>query len=765
MRPICLVMSAFGPYAKDTIIDFSRFGNSGIFLITGDTGAGKTTIFDAICYALYGVASGSIRESKTFASDFAANSIPKVKLSFQHRGESYIVSRTPAYVTSGIEKKATASLVLPSGIEISGPKNVNEEIICLLCLDSQQFRQVAMLAQNDFQKFLFCTSRERADILRKLFTTERFSVLQEKITECARNAKFTLESIKTSCTEYSGRYSTIPETRLAKLVLEVSSSKEGFFRMEELLKAADAAIYEDQMQASTLKRGIISTQRRAIHIRTEIEAGKLINAELDRLAATIQRSIELRNQEPDMVKLGKKFEISKKILEILPLEARAVTSRKRSVETKDVCEKAVIKLEKTKNKAYEAKTALEKIQRTNVTISQKQEEIGKLKSLIPQFVEYNDATEQMRRGDVELARVKKDVDDCKTEVEKEKVQRDTMIMRLFDITDVPAKLTGANQQKNQITVRTATLETVKRSLTAYQHSEKELATQEIVYIKAVNACEKAAAVYQLKERAFFDGQIAILAQHLIEGSPCPICGSTHHPHPAKLSVENPTETALNRAKAKLSEMEKKRNFASITRSAALATLKRDEQHIKSLASLLFELPRDPDWTKQLGGLIDVEITKMTVQYNEITTEISVLSQLSDEKKSIEVNLRRMNETIQAHEQKLILLIKQLEEIHRRVEYSKSRAETLKRQLPSDYSSSVELINAVQRMEEEMAHYRKWETDLANACETAKSAKYEAISACIAAKNIHDDARAQCAADDEAFSLALAERELDYLHFR
>ena len=96
MRPVRLVMSAFGPYAKETVIDFSLFGSSCIFLLTGDTGAGKTTIFDAISYALYGVASGSIREAKTLASDFShAESVPYVELSFQHRGELYTIRRTP----------------------------------------------------------------------------------------------------------------------------------------------------------------------------------------------------------------------------------------------------------------------------------------------------------------------------------------------------------------------------------------------------------------------------------------------------------------------------------------------------------------------------------------------------------------------------------------------------------------------------------------------------------------------------------------------
>jgi exonuclease SbcC len=622
-----------------------------------------------------------------------------------------------------------------------------------------------MLAQNDFQKFLFCTSSERADILRKLFATERFAIIQEKIAERARDAKIALEAIKTSCTEHAGRFAIIPGTRLSKLVSEIFSAKDGFFRMEELLEAADAAIHEDQIQASILKGSIISAQKQAIHIRTEIEAGKHINEELDRLVAVVQQSIELRNREPEMIKLSKKLEISKKIKEILPFEARAVTSRTRSAETKNIYEKAEIKLSKMKNDAHNAEMALAEIQMKNITLSQRQEEIGKLKSFVPQFAEYDDATEQIRRREVELVKVEKDVDDCKAEAEKEKVQREKLITRLFEITDAPAKLTAAKHQKDQITARTATLETMKRSFTAYQRDKKELEAQEIAYVKAMDSYEKAALICQWKEHAFFDGKIGILAQHLIEGSPCPVCGSKHHPHPAELSTEIPTETSLNRTKKELSELEKKRNTAANSHSAIFARFRSNEQHIQSLASLLFEIPRDPDLTKQLGKMIDVETAELSVQYDKITNEISVLSQHSDEKKSIEVDLRRMNEIIQAHEQKLTLLIKQLEDICKRVEYLKSRAETLKHQLPPNYSTSVELANAIRQMEEEMTQYRKRETYLTNACETARIEKYNAISACIAAKSIHDDATAQCVADEEAFSMALSERGLDHLCFR
>lgn len=759
-------MSAFGPYAGETVIDFSRFGGSGIFLITGDTGAGKTTIFDAISYALYGVASGSIREAKTLSSDFAAPEIlPYVELSFLHRGEPYSIHRTPVHGCGGTEKKATATLVLPSGTEISGLKNVGEVIGGLLGLDSQQFRQVAMLAQNDFQKFLFCTSRERADILRKLFATERFLVMQEKITARAKEAKLSVDAIKTSCTERAGRFVAVSGTDFAELAAGVCTSRDGFFQMEELLAAAKATVHEDRMQASALRSGIVSRQKQTAYIRTEIEAGKLINAELDQLHAALRHSAELQEKEGEMEELERKLGTSRKAREILPFEQRAVTAQQRLSEAEAVCRNAAEQLSLMQQKAGEAEAALAEIRRITASIPQKQKEIGKLRSLVSQFAEYETATGQQIRGKAELAKIETELAERKSAIRKKKVRRDTLTLRLSGIADAPAKLAEAKHREDQISSRTTALSAVKTALAAYLRVEKEHTAKEIAYTKAANACDEAAAVCRRKERAFFDGQAGIMAQRLAADSPCPVCGSTHHPHPARLSTEIPTEAGLNEAKAELSEAEKARSKAAAECSGVLSTLRAEKQHIRTLAAPLFDLPAGSGWTRKLDELTGAGIAAGAGQLQQVSEEIAELSKLSVEKKSLEKELHRMNDAAPNLDHELELLTKKAEDIRRRAEYAKSRAETLKHRLPCGYASSAELHTAVQRMETDAAEQMQRETDCAAGLESAKSARYAATSACSTAEGIRDDARAQCTAAEEAFSGALAERGLDRTEYR
>ena len=190
MRPLHLTMSAFGPYAGQIELDLTELGRSGLFLITGDTGAGKTTIFDAISYALYGEASGDGREPRMLRSDFASPDTETfVELSFLSGGENYLVRRSPEYERpkkrgSGTTSHSTeVSLTLPDGQIVTRIADVNQKLNEIIGLPREQFRQVAMIAQGDFMRLLRASSSEREEIFRKLFGTDACRYFQEQLQE------------------------------------------------------------------------------------------------------------------------------------------------------------------------------------------------------------------------------------------------------------------------------------------------------------------------------------------------------------------------------------------------------------------------------------------------------------------------------------------------------------------------------------------------------------------------------------------------------
>ncbi|HZW48532.1 MAG TPA: SMC family ATPase, partial [Bacillota bacterium] len=196
MRPLNIVMSAFGPYAARTELDLQQLGSEGLFLITGDTGAGKTTIFDAIAFALFGEASGSTRSVDSLRSDFAdAECKTYVELLFLHKGKQYLIQRNPSYLRpkknrSGFTMENTdAALNMPDGRVIAGAKEVTAKITDLLGVNYKQFKQIAMIAQGEFLQLLLADSKMRGDIFRRVFNTELYQTAQELLKEKEKAAR------------------------------------------------------------------------------------------------------------------------------------------------------------------------------------------------------------------------------------------------------------------------------------------------------------------------------------------------------------------------------------------------------------------------------------------------------------------------------------------------------------------------------------------------------------------------------------------------
>ena len=205
MRPLTITMSAFGPFAKETVIDLSALGDSGLFLITGDTGAGKTTIFDAITYALYGASSGGIREPKMLRSDFAnADTETFVEMTFIYRGAHYTIRRSPEYLRprkrgkGETKKPAEATLILPSGKVLTTVATVNQKIEEILGVSLAQFTQIAMIAQGEFRKLLSAETKDRSEIFRRIFNTEIYKNLQDSLKQKASELESDYQQLQAS---------------------------------------------------------------------------------------------------------------------------------------------------------------------------------------------------------------------------------------------------------------------------------------------------------------------------------------------------------------------------------------------------------------------------------------------------------------------------------------------------------------------------------------------------------------------------------------
>ena len=258
MRPLKLIMSAFGPYAGSTEVDFTSLGERGLYLITGDTGAGKTTIFDAITFALYGEASGEIREASMLRSNYADEKTPTfVELSFVLGGKEYRVRRNPEYNRPKARgegftlQKSDAELTLPDGKIITRQKYVNQQIVEILGIDRSQFTRIAMIAQGDFRKLLFASTEERKKIFQKLFHTHLYQSLQEELKRISAQMRKEFEKASASLDQYAEGILCGKEDPLQDQVQKARENQIPVAKIAELLKQL---IDSDRMSESGLER-------------------------------------------------------------------------------------------------------------------------------------------------------------------------------------------------------------------------------------------------------------------------------------------------------------------------------------------------------------------------------------------------------------------------------------------------------------------------------------------------------------------------------
>ena len=512
MRPITLTMSAFGPYAAKTVIELDKLGTNGLYLITGDTGAGKTTIFDAITYALYGEASGNTRDVNMFRSKYAEPSTPtEVELTFEYAQKIYTVKRNPEYDRPKARgegyttEKANAELHYPDGRVVTKLKEVNKAIVDIMGIDRSQFTQIAMIAQGDFLKLLLASTEDRKKIFQKIFRTQCYYQLQERLKQQTGDLAKDYGKIGDSIRQYINGIACHPDD---VLMLEVDKAKKGELKNTEAVQLVEKLIDQDAAaQQKVLERiGELDKQKEAI-------AAQLAVAE--------NRKTTEEKQE--------------KAKENHALE----TQRLKRLETE-------------KNEAAAHQPEVQKAV----------EAIAKLKAQLSEYAE-------MQKKQTERTGLQKDLKEVaqkiKTEAETEKKLARSVAE--FKAEQASLQNAGAVQaaqkaEKDRLAEQQKDLEALKKEYAAYQKLEAQLKKAQADYAQKSEDSGRKRAEYEHKNKLYLDAQAGILAETLTEGVPCPVCGSLEHPHPAQKPENAPTKQELEICKAKAEEAEKATQEAS-----------------------------------------------------------------------------------------------------------------------------------------------------------------------------------------------------------
>lgn len=481
MRPTQLTISAFGPYAGEIKLDMDALGDRGLYLISGDTGAGKTTIFDAITFALYGNASGEARRPKMLRSKYALPDAGTfVEMSFVYNGMEYSVRRNPEYMRAKqrgegeTKEKPDAELNMPDGRVITGDKAVTQEIETLLGLSREQFSQIAMLAQGSFSRLLSGKTEDRGIIFREIFGTRPYQQFQEKLKEQAKALYGQYADTRKSIEQYTG--GVIPGDEREDLAIRWKEAQKGSLEvmlalLEQMITAdreeenaldGKMKAIREEMSALVLKLGKAQS---ASKVFKDLEAARLI---LDREAPRLAAAKGNYNKE-------KEGQAERDIL--------MVTITK--------MEEAMKSYARYDGLAAGREECLKRIGRLKANALRNQEEEARWR-------------EQLLKEDNELAALKTAGEDYQA--------AQSAIEKLAEYRTRVDSLVG--------------------ELSEYHRERKNLEQAQELYREADETRRRADQVYKSLYQRFLDNQAGILARELVEGSPCPVCGSTVHPAPA-----------------------------------------------------------------------------------------------------------------------------------------------------------------------------------------------------------------------------------------
>ena len=608
MRPLKLTVSAFGPYAGTVAIDLEQLGEQGLYLITGDTGAGKTTIFDAITYALYGEPSGDDRDPSMFRSKYAKPETPtQVELVFSYGGKTYTVRRNPEYERpakkgSGTTiQKADAELHLPDGRLITKAREVTREITGIIGLNRSQFSQIAMIAQGDFRKLLQADTKSRQEIFREIFKTRYYMVFQEKVKGQAIELQRDCQAARASVQQYISGVVCQEDNLLRPNLLKAQS---GNLPLQETVELIQRLIDQDQ------------------------EAEGVCQKDLDRLDCTLKETSTLLGKAQEAQKVREKLEQDRKEREMLALQMevaqKALEAEQEKVPRQESLRKELAALEaelpryqELSNQEAVLATLVESIESLEKTCSQQAEEqaakeglLGKWKQELDGLASVDAEQERLLRErdqaegrQAVLAALKSQIEQwqvCLQKINTEQHQHEELIQKQKELAarlaEEKARLranqetfqasAGLSEEKlellhrqDQAQKRQQALADLLCELDKYNEEETSLQVAQSDYEQARERSEQLEETYRRKNRAFLDEQAGLLAQSLVEGQPCPVCGSLHHPTPARLSGDAPTEAELEEAKAAWEEAQQKTQDTSMAAGKQRASLEEQEKQL------------------------------------------------------------------------------------------------------------------------------------------------------------------------------------------
>ena len=713
MRPLRLKISGFGPYAGTQELDFTTLGTSGLYLITGDTGAGKTTIFDAITFALFGGASGNSREPGMLRSKYAKPEDPTgVELTFAYDGKEYTVKRSPEYEraktrgTGFTKQAADAQLTYPDGRIITKQREVDKAIGEIIGLTREQFSQVSMISQGDFRKLLQADTKDRQKIFRDIFGTGYYVTLQNRLKDEANDLYRQLSGAEASRQQYISGISCSEDSLL---FLDVKKARDGGMLTADVMELLCKLLTEDRDAQDSLAAKLAEVEKRL----------EEINAQLTKAEAYAKAQNSLAENQ-----------------------------------TKEA------------EKAAALKAAQEALAAAQATIPEQEtfgRQITEIDLLLPSYDELSTKAAELCRKQMNLGNAQN----------AENAAKDAILTLTGEITSMKAERKGLdsvsaakeklNSEKQKLLEQEKKLQALIISLGILDTQRKRLSKKQEDYRKAEAESIRRRQTYEALNKAFLDEQAGILATNLVAGMPCPVCGSTEHPCLAGMSDHAPTEEAVKKAKEDYETAQEITNAASAAASAQKAVAATHEEKLQQETELLLPGTLLEDARRVAEETVDMLAGKTA----ELDEQITVLEEQETRRDELDKQIpvkesalaaareteTRSKEQLAAFTASISELQKQIAELQKKLHFTDRRAaeaqktalqeklDALKKALAhaeSNHNTVKEELagirSAITQLKEQLAESCEIETEVLEAEKQSLTVQKKAITE--QQKNVH-----------------------------
>ncbi|TPV47128.1 AAA family ATPase [Bacillus dicomae] len=633
MRPIQLIMTAFGPYKQKEVIDFNDLGEHRIFAISGNTGAGKTTIFDAICYVLYGEASGEERsDTSMLRSQFADDNVyTSVELTFQLKGKRYEIKRQLGHKKQG-NKTITGHAVelyevideeqVPA-VDRFHVTDVNKKVEDLIGLSKHQFSQIVMLPQGEFRKLLTSETENKEEILRRIFKTDRYKLMRELLDQKRKQWKDVLQEKQKERELYFRNVFKLPIRDGALLETLVEQEHVNTHQVVEALEQ-ETASYKAEVEQLQVEQDVQTKKLKDAE--TRFHAAKSVNEKFIDLQQKNEKYNTLQENRTVIEMKETSFKRAEQAKRLLPFEQWHEEAMQNEQKAESLLKQIIAKRENITKSFELAQEKYEVVKNKEPEREDAKKLVQRLEELQPIIASLAEKQLHLQNAEIRLGKLKESMQNLDRQLEQHTNQKQLMSSELQQLERALEQYVA---KVEELTNMREDAKVLKQAYDVWQEKQKFEQEKETAFTKM----QEAVRAYENMERRWLSEQAGILALHLHDGESCPVCGSTEHPKKATEQSDVIDEKELNglRDKKNVAEklhvqLEEKWNFYHLQYEQVIEEVKQRGYRSEELAETYSALV-------QKG--------------KQLVTEVNTLKASEETRKQTAVNIKSIEEKVDA----------------------------------------------------------------------------------------------------------------------